>query len=124
MAQARTYTIQPGGRWQGIRNYGPRKYPWAGLRPGDVVEDAFPMERLNAVRQSVRTFNMKHRAAVTIRQLKEGTKDHPFPHFRVGWIKGDRFGTSSKVRTAPPPQPRRPKKANGKNSEPKSGEKE
>jgi len=114
-----------GGVWTNPRTYRPRHYPWDEIREGEVHPRIFPLSQLVNARQSLRNFNASNRTPLTIREERNGTPEHPEPHFRVGWDPSHTFAPGGVIRTSPEPQRRRkPKQAKEENSETESGQKE
>lgn len=77
------------------------KYPWIQLREGDHITTPFPWKKLNAVRMSIRKWNTDHKTAISVDPFPEGSAEHPFPHFIVGWVTGQKFNPKKPRRTIP-----------------------
>ena len=88
------------------------KYPWIQIREGDRLTTPFPWKMMASVRMSVRKWNADHGTALSVDPFPKGTDEHPFPHFIVGWVTGDKFDAFRPGRTTPgglPPENSTPK---------------
>jgi len=65
-------------------------YPWESIREGEFLDQAFPLEPaiVRRIERSLRNRMSLYRLPVTIHKHPQGTPDHPFPHFLVGWSRG------------------------------------
>lgn len=113
-----SHTVSP---WINTAAFRPRVYKeWPEILPGDVHPRIFRMDELKRVRASIRMWNARHRAVLSIRRYPNGTEEHPDAHFRVGWDPSHSFNPAI-IRTSPQRVRKRPVPQKRKDAESESG---
>lgn len=64
-----------------------RKYPFVLLKPGQFLDEKFPMEEKLKVRAAVSYYRKKHGMDLHISYFHKGTDKHKAPHMVVGCRK-------------------------------------